>query len=261
VIRILKYALPLAGGAVIRTGKVRRSLAVGFQAGSPVLWVEAEAGDTEELRVWVGVTGDEVPDGLVYVGSAQLTAPSGLLPELPYYVVHVYVMPRPMIGGEPEDSLTRALDAGDALARALPCHRGSNPAQGIDWHWCTVHDAEWLLSRPTCAALGPIQGEPIYEVVDGQAQLRGELPPLDVDDIEGRWAGQWSESDDGQKRAWRDDVARLIDEVRRLRRQQIDPERLARAMYATAFSVAFDHDAVPEIARAVADAYDEDTPA
>lgn len=86
MMRILKYALPLAGGAVIHTGKVRRSLAVGFQSGSPVLWVEAEVGDTEDLRVWVGLTGDEVPDGLVYVGSAQLTTPSA-------YVVHVYVMP------------------------------------------------------------------------------------------------------------------------------------------------------------------------
>lgn len=37
----------------------------------------------------------------------------------------------------------------------VACHRGSNPAQGIDWHWCTVHDAEWLLSKPACAAVEP----------------------------------------------------------------------------------------------------------
>lgn len=33
-----------------------------------------------------------------------------------------------------------------------------------------------------------------------------------------RWASQWNQSDDGEVRAWRDDVAALIDEVRRLRR-------------------------------------------
>jgi len=46
---------------------------------------------------------------------------------------------------------------------------------------------------------------------------RGEPLPIDLDGIEMRWASQWNESDDGEVRAWRDDVAALIDEVRRLR--------------------------------------------
>lgn len=52
--------------------------------------------------------------------------------------------------------------------------------------------------------------------------LRGEMPPIDLDGIEMRWASQWNESDDGEIRAWRDDVAALIDEVRRLRAVSAD---------------------------------------
>ncbi len=54
--------------------------------------------------------------------------------------------------------------------------------------------------------------------------LRGDLPPIDLDDIEMRWASQWGESDDGQRRAWRDDIARLIDEVRSLRATPEPPD-------------------------------------
>lgn len=51
-----------------------------------------------------------------------------------------------------------------------------------------------------------------------RTHLRGEPPPIDLDGIEMRWASQWNESDDGEVRAWRTDVAALIDEVHRLRR-------------------------------------------
>jgi hypothetical protein len=44
-----------------------------------------------------------------------------------------------------------------------------------------------------------------------------DLPPVDLDEIEMRWAGTWSESDDGQVRPWLDDIARLIAECRRTR--------------------------------------------
>ena len=47
-------------------------------------------------------------------------------------------------------------------------------------------------------------------------EQRGEIVPIEIDEIEMRWASQWNESDDGEVRAWRADVAALIDEVRRL---------------------------------------------
>jgi hypothetical protein len=40
---------------------------------------------------------------------------------------------------------------------------------------------------------------------------------VDLDEIEMRWAGTWSESDDGEVRPWLDDIARLIAEIRLLR--------------------------------------------
>jgi hypothetical protein len=46
--------------------------------------------------------------------------------------------------------------------------------------------------------------------------IRDEPLPIDLDGIETRFWSEWNESDDGQKRAWRDDVAALIGEVHRL---------------------------------------------
>lgn len=43
---------------------------------------------------------------------------------------------------------------------------------------------------------------------------RPEFQPIDLDEIEMRWASQWNAIDDGEVRAWRADVARLIDEIR-----------------------------------------------
>jgi len=47
---------------------------------------------------------------------------------------------------------------------------------------------------------------------------RDERIPVDVDEIEMRWAAAWSESDDGIRRAWHEDVAALIDLYRETRR-------------------------------------------
>ena len=62
-------------------------------------------------------------------------------------------------------------------------------------------------------AFGPKGASGVWDGLE----IRGELAPIDLDGIEMRWASQWNESDDGEVRAWRDDVAALIDEVRHLR--------------------------------------------
>jgi hypothetical protein len=88
--RILKVPLPLAGPGVVRTGIHPRFLAVGFQGEELVAWVEATAGDLVTTRVFVALTGEYVPAGSVYVGTAQLLRP-GLVGLTNPYVAHVYV--------------------------------------------------------------------------------------------------------------------------------------------------------------------------
>jgi hypothetical protein len=55
-------------------------------------------------------------------------------------------------------------------------------------------------------------------LAEGVVSTSGGAVLIDLDGIEMRWASEWNESDDGQKRAWRDDMAALITEVHRLRR-------------------------------------------
>jgi len=77
---------------------------------------------------------------------------------------------------------------------------------------CVSHGV--MLEQGMCRDAARTPATP--DALHGESR-RGDLVPIDLDAIEMRWASQWNESDDGEVRAWRDDVAALIDEVRRLR--------------------------------------------
>ncbi len=82
--RILKFNLPDAQGASIKTKNRPNILAVGFQ-GTPVIWVEAEEGNEVETWFYVALTGEYLfSENFKYVGTAQKKNSDG------YYVVHIY---------------------------------------------------------------------------------------------------------------------------------------------------------------------------
>jgi hypothetical protein len=63
-------------------------LAVNFQLGTPVIWVEAEEGALTPTNLYVAFTGDTVPPDSTYLGSAQNKSYDD------YYVVHIYALGR-----------------------------------------------------------------------------------------------------------------------------------------------------------------------
>src|SRR5690348_5823136 len=101
----------------------------------------------------------------------------------------------------------------EAMPHYLPWPDSLRPCPSWERH---LPLTEAVIERPEWLALTPSQ--PVPSGLDEyRPTQRGALAPIDIDEIEMRWASQWNESDDGEVRAWRADVARLIDEVRMLR--------------------------------------------